>query len=156
MADTGGRGVSLTIKPITFREASEYIAEHHRHHRPTVGSKFSLSVYDGNRICGVAVSGRPVSRHLDDGETLEINRVATDGTKNACSCLYGACVRVAKAMGYKRVITYTLQSEPGTSLMASGFKCDGSAGGTHWTGVRDRGQNIPAEKKVRWSKEIGT
>jgi len=144
----------MTIKPITFRQACDYIVAHHRHHRPTVGSKFSLAVYDGDRLCGVAVAGRPVSRYLDDGLTLEVNRVATDGTRNACSCLYGACVRVARAMGYKRVITYTLQSEPGTSLMASGFRNDGPAGGTHWTGERNRGQSLPEEMKTRWSKEL--
>lgn len=143
----------MKIAPITLKKASEYINKYHRHHNATVGCKFSISVIgEDGTIHGVAVSGRPVSRHFDDGFTLEINRVCTDGTKNACSMLYGACCRIAKAMGYRKVITYTLQSEDGASLKASNFACDGQAGGTHWTGVRNRGQNIPAEMKKRWSK----
>lgn len=96
--------------------------------------------------------GRPVSRYLDDGLTCEINRVCTDGTHNACSMLYGACCRVAKAMGYKKIITYTLMSENGASLRASNFTDTGEAGGTHWTGERNRGQEIPCEMKRRWER----
>lgn len=141
----------MKIAPITFKEASEYINKYHRHHKATVGCKFCISVIDdeGN-IHGVAVCGRPVSRELDDGFTLEINRVCTDGTMNACSMLYGACCRIAKNMGYRSVVTYTLQSENGASLKASNFICEGKAGGTHWTGARDKGQDIPAEMKLRW------
>lgn len=95
-----------------------------------------------------------MSRYLDDGKTLEINRVCTNGAKNACSMLYGACCRIAKEMGYEKVITYTLQSENAASVKASNFVCDGEAGGTHWTGVRNRGQNIPKEIKVRWHKDL--
>ena len=115
--------------------------------------KFCISVIDdtGN-LHGVAVCGRPVSRRLDDGFTLEINRVCTDGTKNACSMLYGACCRIAHHMGYRKIITYTLESENGSSLKASNFVFDGEAGGTHWTGVRNRGQNIPAEMKKSRNK----
>lgn len=144
----------MNIRPITFRSACNFIDKHHRHHKPTVGCKFCLGLYDGEKLIGVAVCGRPVSRHLDDGLTCEINRLCTDGTYNACSMLYGACVRVAKAMGYKLVITYILESENGASLKASNFKYDGIAGGTHWTGKRNRGQAIPKEKKQRWIYEI--
>ena len=98
--------------------------------------------------------GRPVSRILDNGQTSEITRLCTDGTPNACSFLYGACCRIAKAMGYKRMITYTLASENGASLKASNFMCEGIAGGIKWTGVRDRGQNIPAEMKNRCVREL--
>ena len=91
-----------------------------------------------------------MSRHYDDGLTLEINRVCTNGFPNACSMLYGASCRVARAMGYKKVVTYTLCSENGASLKASNFKCEGEAGKTHWTGKRDRGQAIPNEMKKRW------
>lgn len=98
--------------------------------------------------------GRPVSRRLDDCFTLEINRVCTDGTRNACSMLYGACVRIAKAMGYKKVITYILESEDGASVKASNFKYDGVAGGTHWTGKRNKGQDIPSEMKKRYVYEL--
>ena len=145
----------MNIAPITFREASAYINQHHRHHNATVGCKFCICVMDDEEnIRGVAVCGRPVSRRLDNGFTLEINRVCSDGTRNVCSMLYGACVRIAKTMGYRKVITYTLQSENGASLKASNFICDGEAGGTHWTGPRNRGQDIPAEMKTRWVKML--
>ena len=145
----------MAIKPITFREASSYINANHRHHKATVGCKFCISVVglDG-QIHGVAVCGRPVSRHLDDGMTLEINRVCTDGAMNACSMLYGACCRIAKEMGYRKVITYILESESGTSLKASNFVCEGEAGGIRWTGCRNKGQDIPAEMKTRWVRTL--
>lgn len=144
----------MQIIPITFRQASEYIDRHHRHHKATIGCKFCVAVADGEQLHGVAVCGRPVSRILDDGRTLEINRVCTDGTRNACSMLYGACCRIGKHMGYRKVITYTLESEDGASLKASNFCYDGIAGGTHWTGSRDRGQPIPAEMKKRWVRYL--
>jgi len=144
----------MEIKPITFREASGFINENHRHHKATVGHKFSIGLFDGEKLVGVAVCGRPVSRYLDDGETCEINRLCTDGTRNACSMLYGASCRVAKEMGYKKIITYILASENGASLKASGFICEGEAGGTHWTGKRNRGQEIPNEMKTRWVKVL--
>lgn len=144
----------MEIRPVTFRTASEYVNKYHRHHKATVGCKFCIGVFDGEQLHGVAICGRPVARRLDDGLTCEINRVCTDGTKNACSMLYEACQRVAKAMGYKRIITYTLATETGASLKASNFVCDGMAGGTHWTGERDRGQDIPHEMKTRWRMEL--
>lgn len=145
----------LTIKPIHLKAANEYIASHHRHNIPTVGGKFAVSCYDGDRLCGVSICGRPVSRRLDDGVTLEIYRNCTDGTHNACCKLYGACVRVGAAMGYQKIITYTLASEPGTSLRASGFTCEGLAGGQAWTGSRRRDYYIaPPERKLRWHKDI--
>ena len=122
----------MEIRPITFSEACEFIKLYHRHHKPTVGHKFSIGVYQENKLVGVAVCGRPVSRHYDDGLTCEINRLCTDGTYNACSMLYGACSRIAKEMGYRKIITYILQSENGASLKASNFICEGEAGGTHW------------------------
>jgi hypothetical protein len=142
----------VEIRPITFRQASDFINAHHRHHKATIGCKFCIGVFDNEQMVGVAVCGRPVSRYLDDGVTCEINRLCTDGTRNACSMLYGACCRVAKAMGYKRCITYILASENGASLKASNFVCEGIAGGTHWTGSRNRGQQIPNEMKTRWCK----
>lgn len=121
--------MALEIRPITLKEANAYVAAHHRHNQPTTGHKWSVSVYDGENLCGVAIAGQPIARKLDDGLTIEIRRVCTDGTPNACSMLYGACCRAAKAMGYKRVVTYTLVSEPGASLRASGFTDCGEAGG---------------------------
>lgn len=119
----------LTIRPCSLKDANAYVAAHHRHNLPTNGHKWSVAVYDGERLCGVAICGRPIARKLDDGMTIEIRRVCTDGTRNACSKLYGACCRVAKEMGYKKAITYTLVSEPGESLRASGFANCGEAGG---------------------------
>lgn len=145
----------MKISPITFKEASAYIKQYHRHHGATVGCKFCISVVDDEGQChGVAVCGRPVARRLDDGQTLEINRVCTDGTRNACSMLYGAACRIAREMGYKKVITYILASENGASIKASNFICEGEAGGLHWTGSRNRGQDIPAEMKQRWSRVL--
>lgn len=119
--------MALKIVPISLRGANAYVRDHHRHHKPTVGHKFSIACADGQEIVGVAIVGRPVSRHLDDYWTLEVNRLCTDGTRNACSMLYAAAWRVARAMGYKRLITYILESEPGTSLKAVGWKCMGKA-----------------------------
>ena len=142
----------MDIRPITFRQASDYINQHHRHHRATVGCKFCIGLYEGEKLIGCAVCGRPVSRYLDDGLTCEINRVCTDGTRNACSMLYGACCRAAKAMGSRQIITYTLESESGTSLKASNFLDDGIAGGEIWTGNRKRNNGVPQEKKRRWRR----
>jgi len=140
------------IRPITLKEANEFVNKNHRHHKGTVGCKFSIGLYECNKLIGVAICGRPVSRHLDNGEICEINRLCTYGGSNACSQLYGACARIAQNMGYKKIITYILQSESGTSLRASNFTCEGKAGGTHWTGKRSRGQDIPSEMKTRWVK----
>ena len=143
----------MKIRPITFKAASAFVNEYHRHHAASQGCKFCVGLYAGDQLRGVAIAGRPVSRRLDDGLTLEINRVCTLGDKNACSQLYGACCRIAREMGYAKVITYILASEPGTSLLASNFVCDCEAAGkTHWTGVRDRGQQLPAELKKRFVK----
>lgn len=145
----------MEIRPCTLKTANEYVKQHHRHHPPTTGHKFSIACYDGDRICGVAICGRPVSRHLDDGVTLEINRLCTDGTYNACSMLYGACARIAKEMGYHSVITYILESENGASLKASNFICEGEAGGEVWTGKRSgRDNGVPKEKKTRWRRTL--
>lgn len=141
----------LIIKPIHLKSAKEYVKQHHRHNIPPVGGKFAISCFDGETLCGVAICGRPTARRLDNGETLEIYRNCTDGTMNACSKLYGACLRIAKAMGYKKVITYTLKSENGASLKASNFLYSGEAGGVAWTGKRKRNYYIsPEEMKNRW------
>ena len=145
---------NMEIRPITWKLANEYVREHHRHHGTTAGCRFCLAVYEGDELHGVAICGRPVSRMLDDGRTLEINRLCTDGTWNACSMLYGACTRVAKAMGYQKVITYILQSENGASLRASNFTCEGAAGGVKWNGKRDTGAKYPHEMKTRWSRTL--
>lgn len=147
--------MSLEIRPCDFQMARNFVAENHRHNKPPVGHKFSIACYDGDRLCGVAMVGRPISRYLDDGLTLEVNRCCTDGTRNACSMLYGAAWRAAKALGYKRIFTYTRQSELGASLRAAGWVCDGKAGGTHWTGQRYEQAEIALDElKLRWHKEL--
>ncbi len=144
----------MEIRPITFKIACDFINKYHRHHKATVGCKFCIGLYDNNKLIGCAVCGRPVSRYYDNGLTCEINRLCTDGTYNACSMLYGACCRVAREMGYKKIITYILDSENGASLKASNFICEGQAGGTHWTGKRNKGQDIPSEMKQRWVRRL--
>lgn len=145
----------MEIKPVTFKEASNFINLHHRHHNATVGCKFCVGLYDNAKLIGCAVCGRPVSRYYDNGEMCEINRVCVlDGYKNGRSMLYGACCRIAKNMGYKKIITYTLQSESGVSLRASNFVCEGSAGGEIWSGNRCRDNGVPREKKIRWKRDL--
>lgn len=145
----------MKIIPCTYRDAKNYIDMYHRHHNASIGCKFCIAVADESGIHGVAMCGRPVSRYLDDGLTLEINRVCTDGSRNACSMLYGACCRIAKAMGYEKCITYTLVSENGASLKASNFTNEGIAGGTHWNGCRNTQKpKSPHEMKIRWVKML--
>lgn len=146
----------LELSPISLKQANAYVTQYHRHHKASKGHMYSLAAYKDGRLVGVVICGRPVSRYLDNGKTIEVNRLCTDGTRNACSFLYSAAARVAKAMGYKRIITYILQSESGVSLKASGFVCEGEAGGVEWTGTRKPKQEdlYPHEMKTRWSKEL--
>jgi hypothetical protein len=146
---------SMSIVPCDFAEANAFVLKYHRHHKPMPGAKFSIAVACEGEIVGVAMVGRPVSRFLDDGWTLEVNRVATDGTKNACSILYGAAWRTARAMGYKKLITYILDTEPGTSLKAAGWKCLGAAGGGEWNcASRPRVDKHPTQGKIRFEKAL--
>jgi hypothetical protein len=124
--------MSLRVTPIDFAEANAFVAMHHRHHKPMPGVKFCVAVSEGDTVRGVAMVGRPVARMSDNGLTLEVNRCCTDGARNACSMLYGAAWRVAKALGYQRLVTYTLPSEGGASLRAAGWKLIGERGGGNW------------------------
>jgi hypothetical protein len=109
--------------PLHLREANEFVAQHHRHNLPTVGGKFAVGAADDEgKLVGVAVAGRPVARRLDDGTTLEVLRVCTDGTPNACSFLYARCANIARLMGYEWLITYTLACEGGASRHACGTR----------------------------------
>ena len=122
----------LKIVPVTLATANRFVDRLHRHSRPTVGHKFSVGVAtDDGELRGVAIVGRPVARHLDDGRAVEVLRLCTDGTRNACSMLYGAARRAARAMGHSPVYTYTLPEEGGASLRAAGFRIDrADAGGS--------------------------
>jgi hypothetical protein len=119
----------MQITPITLREAAAFVAEHHRHHKPPQGALFAIAVSEGDTVVGVAVIGRPVARMANDGWTAEVTRLCTTGERNACSMLYGAAWRAAKAMGYRKLITYTLPEEGGSSLRGAGWTCLGEAGG---------------------------
>ena len=125
--------VKLTITPINLDEANAYVEKYHRHHKPVIGAKFAIAASNPyGEINGVAITGRPVSRHLDDGWTLEVNRVCTDGTRNACSFLYAVCWKTTKSLGYIRLITYTLPEEGGASLRGAGWILLGERGGGNW------------------------
>lgn len=127
------------------------MANLHRHHKPVTGAKFAIAVSRESKVVGVVLVGRPVARVLDNGWTLEVNRCCTDGTRNACSKLYGAAWRAARALGYKRLITYTLQQEGGASLRGAGFKLIGEAGGGAWnTPSRPRIDLHPLQTKLLW------
>ena len=121
----------LEIIPITFRKAKQFIAENHRHSKPPQGHKFSIGLQLENELVGVVMVGRPVARRLDNGLTAEVLRCCTLGHPNACSMLYGAAWRAAKAMGYKKCVTYILDTEKGVSLKASNWKIDGLVTGDH-------------------------
>ena len=145
----------LTLIPLPLKEANAFVAAHHRHHKPVAGHKFSLGCVKDGQLVGVAIVGRPVSRYLDDGMTLEVNRLCSTGEKNVCSFLYGAAARAARTLGYRKIITYTLDSEPGTTLRAAGWSCAGLAGGKEWTGQRKpKERQYPAQMKLRYEKNL--
>lgn len=143
----------MRLVPVSLKAANAFVEKHHRHHKPVAGHKFSIGCEKDGQLVGVAIVGRPVSRYLDDGMTLEVNRLCTTGEKNTCSMLYAAAARAAKAIGYKKIITYTLDTEPGTSLRAAGWVCAGPAGGRRWTGQRKPAVDLyPAQMKLRYEK----
>lgn len=146
----------MTPIPLSRRQANKFIADTHRHHGPVAGFKFAVGLADFSlNLRAAAVAGRPVSRHLDDGFTLEITRLCTNGTKNDCSNLYGRIVRIAREMGYRRVITYTLPTESGVSLRAAGWTCTGfSVGGTWDRKSRPRTDKHPTVHKLRWERVL--
>jgi hypothetical protein len=143
--------IALSVVPITQAEAKVFVGAVHRHHLPPVGCVFQLAVAEDGVIRGVAMVGRPVARNLQDGWTLEVLRVATDGVRNGCSMLYGAAWRAARALGYRRLVTYTLPEEGGGSLRAAGMTLIGKAGGGSWNcASRPRVDKHPTQEKLRW------
>lgn len=144
-------GLKLDVVPCTIADAKEFVTQKHRHHGAPVGGLFALAVAALGKVCGVAIVGRPVARALNDGWTAEVTRVATDGTRNACSKLYGAAWRAARALGYRKLITYTLASEGGASLRAAGFRVVGEVRAERWSRPsRPRVDRAPAQAKLRW------
>jgi hypothetical protein len=144
----------LVVVPITLKAANQYVAERHRHHKPSVGHKFSIGLKIKDELIGVAICGRPVARGSDDGLTLEVSRLCTNGAENACSKLYGACSRIAREMGYNKIQTYILDEELGTSLKASGWKMEAITSGGLWnyTNGNPRRTDQPTNPKQRWAR----
>ncbi len=147
--------MSLRLRPTTLREANAYVARLHRHSKPVRGEKFSVAVTDDDGLRGVAIAGRPISRELDDGFTIEILRVCTDGARNACSKLYSACCRAAEGMGYLIAVTYTLASESGASLRAAGFRPVAEVKDRQWDcASRPHAERDLIGDKVRWERKL--
>lgn len=144
----------MRVVPLTLAQANALVAGMHRHHKPCVGHRFSIGVEREGQIVGAAIIGRPVARMVDQYRIAEVTRLVTDGSKNACSMLYAAAVRAAQAMGFEKIQTYILESEPGTSLKASGWTNEGLAGGGDWNRPSrgERRVDQPQERKVRWAK----
>jgi len=157
----------IEVRPIELSDANNFVAQHHRHHKPVQGHRFSVSSWERNRLCGVAICGRPVAKAYNPLEVLEVLRLCTDGTPHACSCLYAACARAAKAIGYRRIQTYILDTESGTSLKAAGWTSDGVTNGGQWQRPGDWSDPLqstlfqrnrtdqPVCNKVRWCRFFG-
>lgn len=147
----------LSLQPLTLAEANAFILANHRHHGKVVGWKFGVGVSDGARLVGVAIVGRPVARMLDDGRTLEVTRLCTDGTPHVASKLYAACHRAASALGYTRLLTYILDSESGVSLRAAGWRQTAfSDGGTWSRPSRLRIDKAPITPKWRYEAPLAS
>lgn len=142
--------------PIELKEANNFVATLHRHHPPVYRDKFRLAcIAEDGHMCGVIQAARPVARHLDDGKTLEVVRCCTDGTYNACSFLYSRIARIAKEMGYHKIITYILDTELGGSLKASGWYKEAETKGHSWNcKSRPRSTIAPICNKQRYAKNL--
>ena len=149
--------MTLTVVPLELTEANRAVEAWHRHHVPVVGHRFSLGCVDENGVLrGAAIVGRPVARMAGaPRDVVEVVRVATDGTYNACSILLGAAARASKALGFRRIQTYTLPEEGGASLRAVGWRNEGGAGGGSWSRTgRARTDHQPTSVKTRWACDL--
>lgn len=145
--------MSLSLVPCTLRSAASFVGQHHRHHGIPTGGLFAVAAADGAKVVGVAIVGRPVSRLLQDGWTAEVTRLCTTGQPNACSMLYAAAWRAARALGYRRLVTYTLPEEGGASLRGAGWRLIGECGGGSWSRrQRPRVDTHPLQRKLRWER----
>ena len=142
----------MNFQPISLKLANEFVLANHRHNKPVAGHKFSIGLFDDDKLIGVAICGRPVARMADDGLTLEVLRVCTDGTRNANSMLYSRVKKIAQVMGYKKVLTYTLTEESGSSLRAVGAQKSGLVKPREWSREKRKRetQNIYKKEKIRW------
>ena len=151
----GYAGGNLELRHIELKEANEFVSRLHRHHEPVRGHRFSLGAFSSENLVGVAIVGRPVARMVDHTTTVEVVRLCTDGTRNACSFLYGASARAARALGYTDIITYILDSESGTSLKAAGWHLEAMTAGGSWDcASRRRNTTSPTCPKKRWRKHL--
>jgi len=146
----------MKIVPITLKTANAFVTQYHRHHKASVGHKFSIGLSENDNLIGVAIMGRPVARGSDNGFTIEVARLCTNGAKNACSMLYQAAARSSKELGYNKIQTYILQIESGTSLKASGWKMEAVTAGGQWkhTDGKERRTDQPTMPKQRWVREL--
>lgn len=142
----------ISLRPITLKAARLFIQRHHRHHRPPQGGLFAVAAADETGgVVAVAIIGRPVARRLADGYTAEVTRLASNGARNACSMLYAAAWRAARALGYRRMVTYTLLEETGTSVRAAGWQLVAKTKGGSWhRPSRGRTDKHSTERKHRW------
>lgn len=142
--------------PLTLKQANELVDNIHRHHKPVQGHRFSIGAKKDGRVVGAVIVGRPVARAVDQYAVAEVTRLVTDGTKNSCSFLYSRAARAAEAMGFTRIQTYILETEPGTSLKAAGWTCEGKLrkDGVGWNNRKGRRIDQPTVAKVRWCKEF--
>lgn len=141
--------------PLELKVANEFVSILHRHHDPVYRDKFRVGALHNGRLVGVVQVGRPVSRMLDDGKTVEVVRLCTDGTKDVCSFLYSRAARIAKEMGYEKIITYILCTETGASLRACGWIEEATTSGGHWSRPsRKRDTTAPTEPKKRFVKYL--
>ena len=145
----------LEATPLSLSEANVFVEEIHRHHDPVHRDKFRIGASLNGELVGVVQVGRPVSRMLDDGKTVEVVRLCTDGTKNVCSFLYSKAARIAKEMGYEKIITYILCEEEGTSLKACGWTEEATTSGGHWNRPsRERSTTAPTVPQKRYAKHL--
>lgn len=144
----------ISLCPITLTEAHAFVKQRHRHHDKDTGALFAVACEAADEIVGVAVIGRPKAGRLQDGYTAEVTRLCTDGSRNACSMLYGAAWRACRALGYRRLVTYTLPSEGGASLRGAGWRVVAQTRGGSWDRKgRPRVDKHPTQGKLRWHAE---
>ena len=148
----------MMLCPLKRKEAQAFVNKHHRHHKAPIGDIFRIGLKDKDQLIGCIIVGRPVARMLDDGSTLEVNRLCVlDGYKNACSMLYSAAARAGRALGYKHILTYILEFEGGVSLRAAGWDREGTVKGSSWSRPsRPREQVSLFQKydKIRYGRDL--
>lgn len=149
---------TLKLIHVELGQANDFVSRLHRHHKPVTGHRFSIGVMSDGVLCGVAVVGRPVARKTDQVMTVEVTRLCTDGTPNACSFLYSACARAATSLGYRRIQTFILETETGASLKAAGWQFEYKSSGGDWNSGKRTGRRTdqPMCAKQLWARNLGS